>query len=95
MAQVEAFMRFLKARRTGLKQKSTDWVEARKNTIGASEFAALTGHSPFETLKSLQGTCGCGCACFGRPGCLGENIMSLFPPLLGESFNQEGHHSKY
>ena len=53
MAQVETFTNFLKARSTGLKQKSSGWVEARRNTIGASEVAALTGHSPFETPKSL------------------------------------------
>ena len=53
MTQVQDFMRFLKARSTGLKQKSSDWVEARRNTIGASEIAALMGHSPFETRKSL------------------------------------------
>ena len=46
-------MKFLKPRSTGLKQNSSSWVEARKNTIGASEMAALTGHSPFETQKSL------------------------------------------
>ena len=50
MAQVEAFIKFLKTHSTGLKQNST---EARKNTIGASEVAALTGHSPFETRKTL------------------------------------------
>ena len=53
MAQVQAFMKFLRAHSTGLKQKSTDWAEARKNTSGASEVAALTGHSPFETRKTL------------------------------------------
>ena len=36
-----------------MKQKSSGWVEARRNTIGASEVAALTGHSPFETRESL------------------------------------------
>ena len=46
-------MKILKAHSTGLKQKSTGWAKARKNTIGASEVAALTGHSPFETRKTL------------------------------------------
>ena len=53
MAQVQAFMKFLKSHSTGLKQKSTDCAEARKNKIGASEVAALTRHSPFETRKTL------------------------------------------
>ena len=52
MTNVQAFLSFLKSRNTGLKQKSAGWVEAR-NTIGASEVAALMGHSPFETRKSL------------------------------------------
>ena len=46
-------MNFLKSRSTGLKQKSADWVCARKYTIGASEISALTGKSPFETPRTL------------------------------------------
>ena len=53
MANVQEFMNFLKSRSTGLKQKSADWVNARKDTIGASEVSALTGKSPFETPKTL------------------------------------------
>ena len=46
-------MNFLKSRSTGHKQKSADWVCARKDTIGASEVSALTGKSPFKTPKTL------------------------------------------
>ena len=53
MANVPEFMNFLKSRSTGLKQKSADWVCARKYTIGASEISALTGKSPFETARTL------------------------------------------
>ena len=53
MADVPEFMNVLKSRSTGLKQKSADWVCARKYTIGASEVSALTGKSPFETLRTL------------------------------------------
>ena len=53
MANVPEFMSFLKTRSTGLKQKSADWVCARKGTIGASEILALTGKSPFETPRTL------------------------------------------
>ena len=52
-ANVQSYLRFLKARSTGMKQKSTAWVAARQDTIGASEIAALTGNSPFETRRSL------------------------------------------
>ena len=48
-ANVQSYLRFLKARSTGLKQKSAAWVAARQDTIGASEIAALAGNSPFET----------------------------------------------
>ena len=53
MANVPEFMNFLKSRSTGLKQKSADWVCARKYTIGTSEVSALTGKSPFETPRTL------------------------------------------
>ena len=53
MANVQEFMNFLKSRSTGLKQKSADWVRARKYTIGASEVSALTGKSPFKTPRTL------------------------------------------
>ena len=52
-ANVQSYLRFLKARSSGLKQKSVAWVAARQDTIGASEIAALTGNSPFETRRSL------------------------------------------
>ena len=53
MANVEAFQAFLKERQSGLIQNSREWVKARQNTIGASEIAALTGSSPFDTPSSL------------------------------------------
>ena len=53
MAKVEAFKGFLKERQTGLQQRSEAWVKARQHTIGASEIAALTGASSFETPASL------------------------------------------
>ena len=53
MANVPEVMNFLKSRSTGLKQKSADWVGARKYTIGASEISALTGKFPFETPRTL------------------------------------------
>ena len=53
MANVPEFMNFLKSRSTGLKEKSADWVSARKDTIGASEISALRGKSPFETPRTL------------------------------------------
>ena len=59
----------------------------------ATDTSPKTNNGPRRSASCKQGTCGCGCACFGRPGCLGENIMSLSPPLLDESFDQEGHHS--
>ena len=52
-ANVQSFLKLLKVRSTGLKQKSAAWVAARQDTIGASEIAALTGNSPFETRRSL------------------------------------------
>ena len=52
-ANVKAFKAFLQERQTGLVQRSTAWVKARKHTIGASEIAALTGASPFDTPSSL------------------------------------------
>ena len=52
-ARVTAFKAFLQERQTGLIQRSTAWVKARKHTIGASEIAALTGASPFDTPSSL------------------------------------------
>ena len=42
-ARVTAFKAFLKENQTGLIQRSSAWVKARKHTIGASEMAALTG----------------------------------------------------
>ena len=53
MANVQEFMSFLKSRRTGLKQKSADWVCARQYIIGASEVSVLTGKPPFETPRTL------------------------------------------
>ena len=53
MSNVQDFMNFLKSKSTGLKQKSADWVNARKGTIGASEVSALTEKSPFKTPKTL------------------------------------------
>ena len=53
MDNVEAFKAFLKERKTGLRQGSEAWVKARQHTIGASEIAALTGSSPFNTSSSL------------------------------------------
>ena len=53
MSNVQDFINFLKSRSTGLKQKSADWVCARKDIIGASEVSALTGKSPYETPKTL------------------------------------------
>ena len=53
MANVAAFKAFLKERQTGLRQRSKAWVKARQHTIGASEIAALTGASPFDTPWSL------------------------------------------
>ena len=52
-ARVKAFKAFLKEHQTGLVQRSTAWVKARKHTIGASEIAVLTGSSPFDTPSSL------------------------------------------
>ena len=52
-ANVQSHLRFLKTRSTGLKQKSAAWAAARQDTVGASETAALTGNSPFETRRSL------------------------------------------
>ena len=53
MANLKAFKAFLKANQTGLRQRSEAWVKARQYTIGASEIAALTGASPFDTAKTL------------------------------------------
>ena len=52
-ARVTAFKAFLQEHQTGLVQRSTAWVKAGKHTIGASEIAALTGASPFDTPSSL------------------------------------------
>ena len=52
-ARVTAFKAFLKEHQTGLVQRSSAWVKARKYTIGASEMAALTRSSPFDTPASL------------------------------------------
>ena len=85
-AQAQAFINFLKARSTGLKQKSTGWVEARSHAIGASEVAALTGHSPFETRKSLL---------FKkiRPPPMHNNVAcawgSLFEPIARKYFERK------
>ena len=86
MAQVQTFMNFLKARSTGLKQKSSGWVEARRNTIGASEVAASTGHSPFETRKSLL-------LKKVQPTSMQNNVAcawgSLFEPIARKYFEQK------
>ena len=52
-ARVTAFKAFLQENQTGLVQRSSAWVKARKHTIGASEIAALTRASPFDTPASL------------------------------------------
>ena len=52
-ARVTAFKAFLQEHQTGLVQRSPAWVKARKHTIGASEIAALTRASPFDTPSSL------------------------------------------
>ena len=52
-ANVKAFKAFLQQRQTGLVQRSKAWVKARQHTIGASEIAALTGSSPWDTPASL------------------------------------------
>ena len=52
-ARVTAFKAFLQENQTGLVQRSSAWVKARKHTIGASEMAALTRASPFDTPASL------------------------------------------
>ena len=52
-ANVKAFKAFLQQRQTGLAQRSKAWVKARRHTIGASEVAALTGASPWDTPASL------------------------------------------
>ena len=43
-ANVQSYLKFLKARSTGLKQKSAAWVAARQDTIGASEIAPIATH---------------------------------------------------
>ena len=52
-SKMKAFQAFFQKRQTGLVQRSKAWVEARRYTIGASEMAALTGKSPFDTPRSL------------------------------------------
>ena len=52
-ARVTAFKAFLQEHQTGLVQRSSAWVKARKHTIGASEMAALTKASPFDNPASL------------------------------------------
>ena len=52
-ARVTAFKVFLQEHQTGLVQRSSAWVKARKHTIGASEMAVLTMASPFDTPASL------------------------------------------
>ena len=52
-ARVTAFKAFLQENQTGLVQRSSAWVKARKHTIGASEMAVLTRASPFDTPASL------------------------------------------
>ena len=52
-SKVQVFKAFLQKRQTGLVQRSKAWVKSRKYTIGASEMAALTGKSPFDTPHSL------------------------------------------
>ena len=52
-ARMTAFKAFLQENQTGLVQRSSAWVKARKHTIGASEIAVLTRASPFDTPASL------------------------------------------
>ena len=52
-ALVKALKAFLQENQTGLIQRSSAWVNAWKHTIGASEIAALTRASPFDTPASL------------------------------------------
>ena len=52
-ARVTAFKAFLQENQTGLVQRSSAWVKARKHTIGASEIATLIRASPFDTPASL------------------------------------------
>ena len=52
-ARVTAFKAFLQENQTGLEQRSSAWVIARKHTIGASEMAVLTRASPFDNPASL------------------------------------------
>ena len=77
MAQVnvQSYLKFLKARSTGLKQKSAAWVAARQDTIGASEIAALTGNSHFETRRSL----------FQKR--YGQYLRMIKPPVHGALFS--------
>ena len=85
MANVQEFMNFLKSRSTGHKQKSADWVCARKDTIGASEVSVLTGKSPFETPKTLLQK-------RVQPPPMHNNVActwgSLFEPIARKYFEQ-------
>ena len=51
--RVTTFKAFLQEHQTGLVQRSSAWLKARKHTIGASEIAALTRAAPFDTPASL------------------------------------------
>ena len=86
MANVPEFMNFLKSRNTGLKQKSADWICARKYTIGASEISALTEKSPFETPKTLLKK-------KIQPPSMHNNVAcawgSLFEPIAGKYFEKK------
>ena len=86
MANVPEFMSFLKSRSTGLKQKSADWVCARKYTIGASEISALTGKPPFETPRTLLKK-------KVQPPSMHNNITctwgSLFEPIARKYFEKK------
>ena len=86
MANVEAFKAFLRSRQTGLAQRSPEWLEARQNTIGASEISALTGSSPFENPSSLirKKT---------RPAYMSNNVACtwglLFEPIIRRYFEEK------
>ena len=86
MATASEFKDFLKSRSTGLKQKNTDWVSARKETVGALEVSALTGKSPFETPKTLLKK-------KIQPPVMHKNIActwgNMFEPLVRKYFKQK------
>ena len=83
----------------GLSVKKKPTPSTQTNATGAQTPAADTSPvtktdpvDPHHVNKAL----GCyGYGCFSLLCYMGENIMSLFPPLIEKPFNQEGHHSKY